>query len=78
MTFLFMQCENNKRILKDQGEKLRQMIEACKALHEGFDEKRREVGWAYCCKAAIDYWPFCCALLFPFFSPFNLIFCPFN
>merc|ERR1719419_1898132 len=35
--------ENNKKILLEHREKLQKMIEACKILHEGFDEKRREV-----------------------------------
>jgi len=35
--------EDNKKILNEHREKLKIMIETCKALHEGFDEKRREV-----------------------------------
>ena len=35
--------ESNKKILMEHREKLQQMIEACKVLHEGFDEKRKEV-----------------------------------
>merc|ERR1719228_3082684 len=35
--------EDNKKILNEHREKLKKMIETCKALHEGFDEKRREV-----------------------------------
>merc|ERR1719282_303770 len=37
------ELENNKKILLEHREKLSKMIEACKALHEGFDEKRKEV-----------------------------------
>merc|ERR1719245_1396623 len=37
------ELESNKKILMEHREKLTKMIEACKALHEGFDEKRREV-----------------------------------
>ena len=37
------ELENNKKILMEHREKLQKMIEACKILHEGFDEKRREV-----------------------------------
>ena len=37
------ELENNKKILMEHREKLQQMIEACKVLHEGFDEKRKEV-----------------------------------
>merc|ERR1719419_1418306 len=37
------EVENNKKILLEHREKLQKMIEACKILHEGFDEKRREV-----------------------------------
>ena len=37
------QLESNKKILMEHREKLQKMIEACKILHEGFDEKRREV-----------------------------------
>ena len=37
------ELENNKKILLEHREKLTKMIEACKALHEGFDEKRKEV-----------------------------------
>merc|ERR1719422_1630503 len=37
------ELENNKKILLEHREKLQKMIEACKILHEGFDEKRREV-----------------------------------
>ena len=37
------ELESNKKILMEHREKLQQMIEACKVLHEGFDEKRREV-----------------------------------
>lgn len=37
------QVETNKQLLSDHREKLKQMIVACKALHEGFDEKRRDV-----------------------------------
>merc|ERR1740128_1142798 len=37
------QVETNKELLTEHREKLKQMIETCKALHEGFDEKRRDV-----------------------------------
>merc|ERR1719273_2581452 len=37
------ELESNKKILMEHREKLIQMIEACKVLHEGFDEKRKEV-----------------------------------
>ena len=37
------ELETNKKIMFEHREKLTKMIEACKALHEGFDEKRREV-----------------------------------
>merc|ERR1719342_1484881 len=37
------ELENNKKILLEHREKLQKMIEACKILHEGFDEKRKEV-----------------------------------
>merc|ERR1719471_282798 len=37
------ELESNKKILLEHREKLSKMIEACKALHEGFDEKRKEV-----------------------------------
>merc|ERR1719334_2766512 len=33
----------NKKVLMEHREKLQAIIETCKALHEGFDEKRREV-----------------------------------
>jgi len=33
----------NKKVLMEHREKLKAIIETCKALHEGFDEKRREV-----------------------------------
>lgn len=35
--------ETNKQMLMDHRDKLKQMIEACKALHENFDQKRRDV-----------------------------------
>ena len=37
------ELESNKKILMEHREKLKAMIETCKALHEGFDEKRKEV-----------------------------------
>ena len=37
------ELETNKKILMEHREKLKAMIETCKALHEGFDEKRKEV-----------------------------------
>ena len=37
------ELENNKKVLMEHREKLKKMIETCKALHEGFDERRREV-----------------------------------
>ena len=37
------ELESNKNILMEHREKLKAMIETCKALHEGFDEKRKEV-----------------------------------
>ena len=35
--------EENKKVLMEHREKLQAIIATCKALHEGFDEKRREV-----------------------------------
>merc|ERR1719369_1215394 len=35
--------KTTKKVLMEHREKLKKMIETCKALHEGFDEKRREV-----------------------------------
>ncbi len=35
--------ETNKKILMEHREKLKKMIEACKALHEGFEDQRKEV-----------------------------------
>ena len=35
--------EDNKKVLMEHRENLKAIIETCKALHEGFDEKRREV-----------------------------------
>jgi hypothetical protein len=35
--------DENKTVLMEHREKLKAIIETCKALHEGFDEKRREV-----------------------------------
>jgi len=35
--------DTNKQMLMEHRDKLKQMIEACKALHENFDEKRRDV-----------------------------------
>jgi len=37
------QMEENKKVLMEHREKLQAIIATCKALHEGFDEKRREV-----------------------------------
>ena len=37
------QLTENKKVLMEHREKLQAIIETCKALHEGFDEKRREV-----------------------------------
>merc|ERR1719209_1191671 len=37
------QVEENKKVLMEHREKLQAIIATCKALHEGFDEKRREV-----------------------------------
>jgi len=37
------ELETNKAVLASHREKLTAMIETCKALHQGFDEKRREV-----------------------------------
>ena len=37
------EVDTNKKILMEHRERLKQMIETCKALHEGFDEKRLEV-----------------------------------
>merc|ERR1719471_1420341 len=37
------ELDSNKKILMEHREKLKAMIETCKALHEGFDEKRKEV-----------------------------------
>ena len=37
------ELETNKKIMMEHREKLKAMIETCKALHEGFDEKRKEV-----------------------------------
>jgi len=37
------EVEENRKILQEHRENLKKMIETCKALHEGFDEKRREV-----------------------------------
>jgi len=35
--------ETNKKILQEHREQLKKMIEACKALHEGFEDQRKEV-----------------------------------
>ena len=37
------EVDNNKRILMEHRERLMQMIETCKALHEGFDDRRLDV-----------------------------------
>jgi hypothetical protein len=35
--------ESNKQLLLEHREQLKRMIEACKALHEGFEDQRKEV-----------------------------------
>ncbi len=35
--------EANKQLLLEHREQLKRMIEACKALHEGFEDQRKEV-----------------------------------
>jgi hypothetical protein len=35
--------EANKQLLQEHREQLKRMIEACKALHEGFEDQRKEV-----------------------------------
>merc|ERR1712223_398745 len=38
-----LKVEENEKVLMEHREKLQAIIATCKALHEGFDEKRREV-----------------------------------